>query len=153
MASGKWNRLVYQIVILMLISFSSVQAKDLFEYQWPQESGTDWFIKLSFWCLYLSVAYRLKICLNTLVASGKWNRLVYIIVTLMLLSFSNIQAKDLFEYQWPKESGADWFMLLSFWCLYLSVAYRLKSCLSASGLKKVEQTGLCYCHSGACVFQ
>ena len=60
----------------------------------------------------------------------------------MLISFSNVQAKDLFEYQWPQESGADWFM--SFWCLYLSVMYRLKICLSTSGLRKVEQTGLCY---------
>ena len=45
-------------------------------------------------------------------ASGKWSRLVYVIVILMLVSFSNVQAKDLFEYQWPQESGADWFMLL-----------------------------------------
>ena len=86
-------------------------------------------------------------------ASGKWSRLVYIIVTLMLLSFSNVQAKDLFEYQWPQESGADWFMLLSFRCLYLSVTYRPKICLNTSGLRKVEQTGLCYCHSDACIFQ
>ena len=43
MASGKWRRLVY--IILMHMSFSNVhvQAKDLFEYQWPQESGTDCF--------------------------------------------------------------------------------------------------------------
>ena len=85
------------------------------------------------------------------VASGKWSRLVSVYVTLMLISFSNVhakdlstsglrkvektvyiilmhmsfsnvhvQAKDLFEYQWPQESGADCFfiivtlMLLSF---------------------------------------
>ena len=65
----QWSRLVYVIVILMLVSFSNVQAKDLFEYQ--------------------------------------WSRLVYVIVILMLVSFSNVQAKDLFEYQWPQESGRE----------------------------------------------
>ena len=65
---------------------------------------------LSFLCLYLSVMYRPKICLSTWVASRKWNRLIYVI--LMLISFSNVQAKDLFEYQWPQESGADWFMFI-----------------------------------------
>ena len=54
-------------------------------------------------------------------ASGKWSRLVYVIVILMLVSFSNVQAKDLFEYQWPQESGADWFMLQEQISTYLEV--------------------------------
>ena len=53
--------------------------------------------------------------------SGKWSRLVYVIVILMLVSFSNVQAKDLFEYQWPQESGADWFMLQEQISTYLEV--------------------------------
>ena len=34
---------------------------------------------------------------------------------------SNVKAKDLFEYQWPQESGGDWFMLQEQISTYLEV--------------------------------